>query len=329
MNISNNLTTSSLFNYNTGYFVLEVFGYYVIPITSLIGAILRFIFVIGIYNTNLTKMPKYYLLFYKILFTFLSHSVLILYQNSGCIGCPDRRFNPYWSKVYELYFFQFINNIFRIGVMVFEVLITFDRFCVLRVKKSFLSFAKIRIVFCMTLIFATLAQIHVVFGQVIAYSEINKLYYLATTQVGQSKWFFLYQVVLTSSIRFGTIFSILIFNILNFIEYKKFIRDKKKVVKDIDKIKYEVTFTRMILIATSLFAIGIIFISCAIILSQINQIKKITYDLFTNFFIAMSQEFILLVLIVDIFLYVFMDDNLRKNLKKVFFRTTILTEYTI
>ena len=60
-------------------------------------------------------MPKYCLLFYKILFMFLTHVILILYQNSGCIGCPDKRYNPYWINTYELYFIQFLgikNKIF-------------------------------------------------------------------------------------------------------------------------------------------------------------------------------------------------------------------------
>ena len=317
-NISTTTTTTSLILNDKGYLVVQLFGYYVIPITAVLGAVSRLLFIIGIYNSDLMKMPKYCLLYYNTLLIGLMNVILILYQNSNCVGCPDKRYNPYWMKIYQLYIIQFVNNIVRIEIMVFETLTTFDRFCVFIKKKSFLSCAKIQIIFWISLIFATLAQIHVVFGQVIAYSEINKLYYLATTQVGQSQWFFLYQVILISVIRIGTIMFILIFNFLNFIEYKKFIRDKKKIVKDINKIKYEVTFTRMIIITTSLFAISLTFITWAYIVSQINSANKITYDSFANLVLTLGQELLLVIFISDIFLYVFMDDNLKKKLQEFY-----------
>ena len=321
MNISNiSTSTTNFIQSDRVYQILKLFGYYVIPITSIAGALMRLIFVTGILNSELLKKPKYYLLFHKILLMFLTHVILIFYQNSGCIGCPERQFNFYWMKIFELYFIQFLSNILIIGVMIFEILMTFDRFCVLSKNKSYLSCAKIQIIFWLTLTFATITQIHVVFGQVIAYSDINKLYYLATTQVGQSKWFFLYQVILISVIRIGTIFFILIFNLLNFIEYKKFIRDKQKIVKDINKIKYEVTFTRMIIIATSLFAISLTFITWAHILSQINLVNRITYDSFTNLVLTLGQQLLLVVFISDIFLYLFMDDNLKKKLKEFYLK---------
>ena len=302
---------------DTAYMIGDLFGYYVIPISASISIILNMTFIIFILKNSLVAAPKYILLFYKIFITILLHSILIGYQKCVCNACSDILFSSYSFKIYQLYFSQYLLNVLRIEINFFEVLITYDRYCILKRTQSGLTRVNLRYIFLTSLLIALLLQLPDVFARQIVYSYSNNLYYFNFTYFGNSSLYFGYQIFMMSIIMLCSITSIIVMNIHNVIEYKKFIQNKQKMVIETNKIHADIEFTRMIIISTSLFAFGMININWSYILSQINLLNKIYYTSFQNLSIMISQEIMILVLINDIFLHIMLDTNLKRHMKNM------------
>ena len=207
----------------------------------------------------------------------------------------------------------------------FEVLITYERYCVLKRTQSGFTRVNLRYIFLISLLVTLLMQLPDIFTRNINYSYSNNSYYFTLNSFGKSDFYFWYQILMMSFVRIVTIVAIIVLNIFNVIEYKKFIRNKIKMVKTSSKLNAEFVFARMIIIGTSLFAFGLINITWSYILSQINLINEIYYTPFQNLSIMMSQQIMLLVLIIDIFLYTILDSNLVKSLRKTYFNKKEIT----
>ena len=304
---------------DTAYMVGQVFGYYVIPITALIGTLLRILLCYSLYKNRLPIVPKYILLAYKLFILIILNTILIGYQNIGCNACPESRYASYSFKIYQLYFSQYLVNVLRVQMNFFEVLITYERYCVLKRTASGLTRVNLRFIFLISLLIALALQLPDVFIREIKYSPAKNVYYFSFTAFGKTNFYFWYQVSILTIIRISTILSIIYLNIFNVIEYKNFIRNKLKMVKDTTKMHADHEFTRMIIIGTSLYAFGLINITWSFIISQINLSNKIYYTAFQNLAIMVSQEILMLVLLNDLFLYTLLDTNLIKSIKNTFF----------
>ena len=310
---------------DTAYIVGQVFGYYVIPITALISTLLRLLLCYSLFKNQLPILPKYILLVYKLFTLIILNTILIGYQNAGCNACFESRFTSYFFKIYQLYFSQYLINVFRIEMNFFEVLITYERYCVLKRTQSGFTRVNLRYIFLISLLVTLLMQLPDIFTRNINYSYSNNSYYFTLNSFVKSDFYFWYQILMMSFVRIVTIVAIIVLNIFNVIEYKKFIRNKIKMVKTSSKLNAEFVFARMIIIGTSLFAFGLINITWSYILSQINLINEIYYTPFQNLSIMMSQQIMLLVLIIDIFLYTILDSNLVKSLRKTYFNKKEIT----
>ena len=88
----------------------------------------------------------------------------------------------------------------------------------------------------------------------------NNLYYLTFKFFGYSTLYFEYQFAIMSIIRACAITSIIVMNIFNVIEYKKFIRHKHILVNETKKMHADIEFT-------SLYVYGLINITWSYIFS--------------------------------------------------------------
>ena len=300
---------------DAAYMIGDMFGYYVIPISASISVILHLSFIIFICINPLLAATKYILLFYKIVITILLNSILIGYQNCICNACSDILFSSYSFKIYQLYLNQYLMNALKTQLNFFEVLITYERYCVLKRTQSGFTRVNLRYTFLISLLIALLLQLPDIFTRDINYSYSNNLYYFTFTSFGNSSLYFWYQISIISIIIIVTIASIIVMNIFNVIEYQKFIQNKRIIVNENNKTHSDFEFTKRIIISTSLFAFGMLNITWSYMLSQINLLNKIYYTSFQNLAIMVSQEIIILVLINDIFLHIMLDTNLKKLIK--------------
>ena len=133
---------------------------------------------------------------------------------------------------------------------------------------------------------------------------------------GSSNWYFWYQIIFHLAYRIFSSFILIILNIFNIAEYRHFIISKAKVIKDKKKYKSEIVFTRLVIIGTFLFIFALLYNINAYVIVQSFQLKGINYDAFANINILVSYEVILFFYIFDIFIYLGMDTNLKKLIKK-------------
>ena len=314
MNISNS-SLSPLIVYDSVYIVGQLFGYFVIPITALIGTILRIIFAATLLYSKLMKYPKYMILFYKMMNVTFYNVIFIGYQNNRCYYCPDRFYNTYSSQFYQLFVLHHLIDLIKFQINFFEILITYDRFCVLRKTKSVLFKFNIKYLSLICLLIALFINLPDYFAFKLVYWPLLDKYSIVKTNFGNSYVYFFYHTFEDFSIRIFTIISIILLNILNIIEYKQFIKSKLKVIRNIKKIRAETVFTRMVIMGTCLFSFGLINIGWSYGIIQIDYLNGILYNSFANLSLAVSEEIMLLAFISDIFIFFSMDTNFKRIFK--------------
>ena len=303
---------------DTSYTVGKIFGYYIIPITALIGALLRIVYAVLLYNSKLMKLTNYVILFYKIINMVFFNLIFIGFQNYSCQICPDRRFSTYPVQFFRLYFMTLVNNVIIFAGCSLEIITSYDRFCILKKIKSDLFKIPIKYIYLSDLIVSAIIIAPFYFANVIKYSIDHDLYYIVKTPLGNTKWYFWYQIIYLLAVRIVTSFILIVLNILNVIEYKKFIQNKSKLNKDIRNT--DTLFTRTIITATFLLIFGLLYNIAGFMIIQLNSLQGIDYTAFSNLNIMMSYEIILLFYIMDIFLFFLMDTNLKKQLRKLIFK---------
>ena len=313
-------------SYDGAFIVGEAFGYYLIPITAFTSGFLRVLFAIHLWNSKLLKNPKYLILLYKIVIICIDNLTYIGYQNNACKFCPERLFNTYWSQVYQLYILGWAVDVLRFQINLFEILITYDRLIVLRQHQNAISKKSIKYFYLITLLIAF--SIHCVpdyFATFIDFSPSHDSYFISETSFGSSESFLLFKIIHDPLIRIAVISVLIIINTLNVIEYKRFIKQKARIVKNKNFIHAETIFTKMVIIETSLFSFALFNIGWPNILFAVNASTGIFYNSFNNLIILISEEFMLLVFISDLVIYFALDKNLKKTFdKKLRFLKTII-----
>ena len=266
------------------------------------------------------KLTNYVILFYKIINLVFFNLIFVGFQNYSCQICPDRRFSTYPVQFFRLYFMTLVINVIIFAGCSFEVITSYDRFCILKKIKSDLFKIPIKYIYLFDLIVSAVIIAPFYFANEIKYSIDTNLYYIVKTPLGNTNWYFWYQIVYILTIRIATSFILIVLNILNVIEYKKFIQNKSKLNKDIRNLNADTLFTRMIIMGTFLFIFGLLYNIVGFMIIQLDSLQGIYYTAFSNLNIMMSYEIILLFYIMDIFIFFLMDSNLKKQLRKLIFK---------
>ena len=309
----------SLSDTNETFYVMgEILGYYVIPATALIGTVLRIVYGILLYKLNLTHLTKYKMLLYKIFSLVIFNLIYIGFKNNSCNICPNIVYNTYTLQFIRLYFSNHLLITIGVQVFSFELLIAYDRFCILKKMQSAVNIDKIKYVYLLSLVFGTIMLAPYYLAYEIEYSRSLDLYFITKTWIGNSKFFFWYKLtnlIMNQSI---VIFGLILLNILNIIQYKRFIKNKSHVLTEMRKLKAEAVFTKMIIIGTSLFIFATAYYSTTLLIININLINGIQYNSFANFNIMFSFEIILVSFILDLFIFSTIDRNVKQKVKSFF-----------
>ena len=312
---------SSEIVFNTAYLVGQVFGYFVIPSTALTSSIIYLLYIILLLKSGLVrKYAKYNLLMYKVVNVFFINILFIGFQNSGCQFCPDRILNTYWSQLYNLIMSR---NLFILLAMienVYSVLFNFERFCVLRNVVNGLFKIHVKFIYLLCLVVFAIVRIPDYLALVIIkYSAADNLYLLSKTTFAKTIWYTWYQVVVNFVYFLICIILVCVLNVLNIIQYRKAMRKKLKFSQNSKKIKRsEASFTRMIIISTFVTNASIFNLLISFIIYQVYYSLKVYYSPFSNLYFNISYQLILVAYIVDIFLYINLDKNLRKFIRGYF-----------
>ena len=321
MNNSNSTSPTELLK-GSVYAAGEILGYYVIPITALITSLAYIVSGIILWKMQLIKKTNYCLLFCKIINISLVSTLFIGYQNNNCIYCPDRVYNTYISQAYSQYCLKYIFRIFAMSHALIDIIMVYDRFCLLRNKQS--SFFKIppQYLFLITLLVPTLLRFPDYLAYSIEYSKEVNAFYIALTPIGKAKWYIFYRIAL-NFVFYGfslTLFSII--TIVNLTDYRDWAHRKKKIInKKNEKIKIkksEAAFTRMVTFTSIIGAVAIFYNLITFIIGEINTLMGIKLNLVANLNQTISYEIIFFAWVFDIYLYFSIDKNLRNFVSKIF-----------
>ena len=311
-NKSTNLSTwSSPYLNSSTYKLIQVFGYYIIPVTAAFGLFIYTTYAFILWQSNLTKRIRYNRLIYKVFNVGLIFILFIGYQNSRCTFCQDRLYTNYFSQAYNTYVTKYGFHILAMTQGVLEILMVFDRFCILKsIQSNLLKIPTKFIYFSCLLIFATVRSPDL-FAYDIKYSPLNGTYYITTSQSYQ--WYFIYittvNIIFYSSCLTGSL--VVIF--LNIIAFREWATYKAKIVANKTNIeKAEAAFTRMITLASIILTFAVIYNIIAFVITffLINVIDESIVNL--NY--QISYELILLGYISDVLIYISLDSNLKINL---------------
>lgn len=104
----------------------NIFGYYTIPIGSLILSALNFIFCIFVYRLKM-KTRFYHLLIARKFTGMLAALISIGFQNFACTFCFNQIYNTYLFHFYRLYVMRFTTLGLLMTGTVFEILLSYER----------------------------------------------------------------------------------------------------------------------------------------------------------------------------------------------------------
>ena len=264
------------------------------------------------------KQTKYSILFYKIMNLTCISILFIGFQNNSCSYCPDRLYNSFISQLYSRYFLKCVFHVFGMAEIMFEILVVYERYCVLNNVNSVLYKISIKNFYFVTLLIFTILRIPDYLAYEIRYSTKQNNYYIAKTSIGNSRWCLFYNIILDLGfygicITFGSTI-----NILNIIAYRNFVYHKNKMLKNQKRVKKaEVVFTRMVIMSTIFEITALFFNLLSFFIIEIYLLNQITYSPFANLNQTISYEVLFITFIVDILLYLYMDRNLNRSFKNI------------
>jgi hypothetical protein len=304
------------------YVTSQIFGYYIIPITAIIGLIIYLGLFILLLRSKLLINIKYHILLYRILNLLILFVIYIGYQNDACKFCIDRKYNSYSSQFYSLYIRKYLSRVISMTQSCFEVLISFERFCILNKKNNVLDKISLKFLYITCIVIFGLSRLVDFFSSKIEYSPDKNQFYLTTTSIGNSRWYFYYSIAISFGY-YGICMVIVIFlNIFNINFYKKFINQKKKMLSNTDSnnmSKSEIRFTLIIIVTTTIFLLSLFNNLIANLFVLLYSSDQRIFSKIANLFLTISYEILLLTFFIDFFLYIALDNNLKKLLKDFIF----------
>jgi hypothetical protein len=315
----NNFTNSSNVIQNTlDYKINQLLGYYIIPISSLLGAILGITYLLFLSYLNFLRQRKYRLIFSKLISLVLMSLIFINYQNRACILCPETLYNSYGFEFYGLYILRYPREIIWFLVGCFEMYINYDRYCILNDKKNHrLHKMPVKYIYLMFFVISFTISLPDILAYQIKYSNEMDKYFYELTWFGQTDFYNLYILIVIGAFYLIQMIVLIMFNSLNLKAYNQFIKKKQSTEKKIRR--SELLFSKMIIIETTFYIFNLM-INYVVILTArygFNFSTENSYYLI-NILRNLNYEFIILACINDIIVLISFDKNLLQKLKKTF-----------
>ena len=298
----------------------QILGYFIIPITAALNPLAYSFYGYIIWKKKLIKQPKYGIIFSRVINVIIINLLFIGFQNNSCSYCPDRVYNTYLSQAYSMYSLKYIFHVFSMSHVLLDILVSYERCCVLRNHKSSLFKIPFKYIYISTLVLSALSRLPDYWSYEIKYSAIYPAYYISQTHVGKTKWYFYYKISFVF-IFFGLCMIIFcVISIINIILYKRWANNKTKMSQDRQRIKKsEAKFTKMVIFSTIIEIAAVLYNLIAFVITTILLFEGIVYNSYANLNQGMSYEIIMIGWLIDVYLYFSMDRNLENEYKKLFF----------
>lgn len=242
------------------------------------------------------------------------------YQNYHCTFCEERLNNSYAFQVYGLYAVRYGGQITWLILSNLEVMINYERYCVLYSVKSNLFKVPVRVFTLLFIIADTCLLIPDFMALEIQYSSDIDKYTYTSTSFGKTLFYNIYMVAIAALSSVLILSSLLIFNTLNLKKYRFYVTYRKRSRNSNKKklSKEEKTFTLMILITTTSFICILIINMMMVAFTRIYFINGVYYVSFVNILRGVTYLVGSVHYTIDPFIYVALDKRLRKEFQKYF-----------
>ena len=325
MNFSDNNQNYTLYSTNNNIYnlIIDIIGYYVIPLVSLIGIILNSLLGFILKNNDL-KHGLYKYIFVKSVIDIVVCVLGSIYIKTLCFRCGNYE--------YERQFYAWYIVIINIRIVftmssISEIYLILNRYLILKNIRNCFFDVKLRYLVPFIIIVPIVLYLPIYLSIELT-SEGNEIYTNSWTGFGKTSIFKFYTLIILVPEIFIPVFSLIILSILTIRAYnKRMCNQAEFMTTSIRHLKrLEMRHTRITVVLTILFVFSRMVDSCASIL--------VRFSYFDTFFLEitilnMLRQFTLLIsfcmhALSNVLIIVPMDKNLLKifkelltNLKKV------------
>lgn len=305
--------------------ISEIVGYYVIPVVSLIGILLN-IFSTFILRKKELKHYSYKYLWVKAIIDLTICILGLGYNYSLCLGCDSTNSNTYELLFYQWYVININTRVILAVSSLHEIYMITERYYAIKGEKKWFLNIKLKFYVPSIFLIPVLVSILIFMAIEIKPEENGDLYYWTLSEYGESMFFKILSsiIILPESLLLVMILTIM--NILTtkaFIEYsrkKATLKNQNKRVKD----KQKIQFTRMMIILTILYIVTALFDDATAMLTRITIYLDIEFSSHTIALFNCARQLSLLMIFAshsfDVFIYVPMDQNLSRLIRRTFSR---------
>jgi hypothetical protein len=300
---------------DAAYILGEVIGYYLMPGASLIAFFLNFTICYILKNKNF-KNRFYSLLFCRSFLIMILSAFTVGFQNAACTYCQENIYNTYPSLFYKLYILRFCSVIIILAEGFFEIVLNLDRYLTLTNKKMWPNKIYIKVYFVVFIIIGIVAIIPDYMALQITYSNELNLYFFSYNGFGKSIIYNLYYIIIIFAVYIIQLASLAVINVKLIKEYKRFLSKKAALKLKISKKERETKFTKIIIITSSIYLIFRMINFLSVLLFRLATLKGLKYYAPTNLILNFSYLFMGLIYIVNVLIYISIDQNIKDFLFK-------------
>ncbi len=309
---------------NDAYSIVQV---YVSPIICLAGFFLSlFSFIVFL---KLSKGRIFFYLMVKSLLEMLLFAFGTLTPYLSCLFCSTA--NTKHSQWIKLILYVYLKPVLFLFITILEIVISINRYFSIKNTEKIDTNKNDKIFVISSAIIVSLIFSVFFFGYKIELVTINnlKLFVIATTDFGSKTFFSVYSLFVNFISNLLTIFVLIPLNIILFIQFKKFIERKKRLLNQTDRIINDTRFTKMILITSFLFIFSRLFEAFIDIVSIYYYLSKnkdyiFYYFLILNLFVLVNTYFIIS---LNFIIFYYSNKPYRDTFKQIFCRRKVTNSF--
>ena len=317
----NNFTEilSTFQNVSTDYYTkryMALLSDTIFPIQATIGSFLNFsAFALLVSLRMNTRVYNYLIL--KFFFQGILSTCLIFMGDSACMSCLANWVNYQYVLWYKIYVIQWAVDSVTLMIGLTEILLTFDRFYLLRGAKKSSARYQLKYIVMGVIFFSIILHIFTIRVFKIEHVTEN-IYQRSWSEFGNSFLFEIYYFGVLNVVKLSLLILYLVLVILVVIYYRKFIVNKKKLRNSIsEKARNDNNITKMIISFGVLYFFASIFVVMSHAIALFEELEKSYNSILiiirlTGYFVSIGN------LSLSALVIVCNDININKKLRQIF-----------
>ena len=230
--------------------------------------------------------------------------------SSMCNYCIDFSRNTLHVHIYRIYFLRYVSEVLTGASVMLEIIITYDRLCLIRGKQSVIVNMKAFFLYCSFLLISLLAYLPDVFVNQL--EPLSDGYLRSLTRFGSSIYYNYYYLILVTLLSFLAIVCVTVLNWQTYVVYKRFMANKNRI--NCVGSKQDTNSTKMIIALNIMFVVPRILFFLGTILPRIDNLKHILYNPITNTYRLVDYDLLLSAFGVNCLIIVYYNKKIKSKI---------------